>query len=182
MSELLSPLPLAELRLLDQGRQWRFEQPIAGLESLTPVQGSIQAVHHGTALEVTAAAETIVTLCCDRCLQHFNHPLRADVHELVELRGQGEAGSPSFDDVSLELAREGMPEGADLDDRLDPAGSFDPERWLFEQLSLRLPLVNRCGDDCPGPATWSSEPTGVDPRWAALAQLGVGAEANDLEA
>ncbi len=182
MSELLSPLPLAELRLLDQGRRWRFEQRIAGLESLTPVQGSIQAVHHGTALEVTAEAETIVTLCCDRCLQHFNHPLRAQVHELVELRGQGDADSASFDDVSLELAREGMPEGADLDDRLDPAGSFDPERWLFEQLSLRLPLVNRCGDDCPGPATWSSEPTGGDPRWAALARLGLDAEASGPEA
>jgi uncharacterized protein len=178
MSELLRPFSLAELRQLDQGRRWRVDQRIAGLDSLTPVQGSIQAVHHGTALEVTAAAETIITLCCDRCLQHFNHPLRAEVHELVELRGQGEGGLASIDDVSLELAREGMPEGADLDDRLDPSGSFDPERWLFEQLSLQLPLVNRCGDDCPGPATWSSEPTGGDPRWAALAQLGLGAQAS----
>ena len=174
MSNLLRPIPLAELRLLDQGRRWSVDQHIQGLASLTAVQGSIQAVHHGTALEVTAEAETIVTLCCDRCLQHFNHPLRADVHELVELRGQGEAGCESFDDVSLELAREGMPEGADLDDRLDPAGSFDPERWLFEQLSLRLPLVNRCGDDCPGPATWSSDAAGGDPRWAALARLDLG--------
>jgi len=172
MSDLLQPLPLAELRLLDQGRRWRVDQRIADLESLTPVQGSIQAVHHGTALEVTAKAETIVTLRCDRCLQHYNHALRAEVHELVELRGQGEAGMAVDPDLNLELAREGMPEGADLDDRLDPAGRFDPERWLFEQLSLRLPLVNRCGDDCPGPATWSSEPTGVDPRWAALAELG----------
>ena len=38
-----------------------------------------------------------------------------------------------------------------LDDRLDPRGAFDPERWLFEQLSLQLPVVNRCGADCPGP-------------------------------
>ena len=174
MSDLLHPLPLAELRLLEQGRSWPVAQRIEGLESLTPVQGSIQAVHHGTALELTAAAETIVTLCCDRCLQHFNHALRAEVHELVELRSPGEAAAASDTAIeawSLELAREGMPEGADLDDRLDPAGSFDPERWLFEQLSLRMPLVNRCGDDCPGPATWSSEPAAGDPRWAALAQL-----------
>jgi uncharacterized protein len=176
MSDLLRPLPLAELRLLERGRTWQVAQRIEGLESLTPVQGSIQAVHHGTALELTAEAETIVTLCCDRCLQHFNHALRAEVHELVELRGQGEAtpAGAAIEELNLELARDGMPEGADLDDRLDPAGSFDPERWLFEQLSLQLPLVNRCGDDCPGPATWSSEPAGGDPRWAALARLGLG--------
>ncbi len=180
ISHPLRPLPLTELRLLADGRRWQVAQRIAGLDSLTPVQGSIQALHHGTALEVTAEAETIVTLCCDRCLQHFNHPLRAKVHELVELRGQGEAGTPTdaeLGEISLELSRAGMPEGADLDDRLDPAGSFDPERWLFEQLSLRLPLVNRCGDDCPGPARWSSEATGIDPRWAALTRLGLGAEA-----
>lgn len=176
MSDPLRPVPLAELRLLAGGRRWRVSQPIAELDSLTPVQGSIQASHHGTALEVTAEAETIVTLCCDRCLQHFNHALRAKVHELVELRGQGSADlatDASLEEINLELAREGMPEGADLDDRLDPTGSFDPERWLFEQLSLRLPLVNRCGNDCPGPARWSSEPTGGDPRWAALARLGL---------
>lgn len=169
----LRPLPLAELRLLAEGRHWRVDQRIAGLDSLTPVQGSIRAQHHGTALEVTAEAETIITLCCDRCLQHYNHALQAQVHELVELRGQSDPGA-STDEINLELARDGMPEGADLDDRLDPAGRFDPERWLFEQLSLRLPLVNRCGDDCPGPATWSSEPSGGDPRWAALARLGLG--------
>lgn len=181
MSDLLRPLSLAELRLSADGRRWRVAQSIAGLDSLTPVQGSIQAVHHGTALEVTAEAETIVTLCCDRCLQHFNHALRAQVHELVELRGQGESDSDP-EALNLELAREGMPAGADLDDRLDPAGSFDPERWLFEQLSLRLPLVNRCGEDCPGPATWSSEPTGGDPRWAALARLGLGGEGKSGDA
>lgn len=173
MSDLLRPLPLTELRLLERGRTWQVAQRIEGLESLTPVQGTIQAVHHGTALELTAEAETIITLCCDRCLQHFNHCLRAEVHELVELRGQGGDAAAAVEEINLELAREGMPEEADLDDRLDPAGSFDPERWLFEQLSLQLPLVNRCGDDCPGPATWSSQPAGGDPRWATLARLGL---------
>jgi uncharacterized protein len=38
-------------------------------------------------------------------------------------------------------------------------------------LSLRLPQINRCGVACPGPARWSSDPPGVDPRWAALRQL-----------
>ena len=32
-------------------------------------------------------------------------------------------------------------------------------------------LVNRCGDDCPGPARWSSAAATTDPRWAALKTL-----------
>ena len=63
---------------------------------------------------------------------------------------------------------------------LDPLGSFDPERWVFEQLSLQMPLVKRCGADCPGPAqlqpsaqTTAVKPEGtdLDPRWAALHKL-----------
>lgn len=161
MNAQLRPVSLVELRALPEGRHWLVDQPIADLESLTPVRGLLRAIHHGTALEVTAEAEAIVTLCCARCLQQFNHVLRTDVQELIECRG----GPPSATDPLL------SPLGEDLDDRLDPAGSFDPERWLFEQLSLQLPLVNRCGPDCPGPACWGSTPPVVDPRWAALQAL-----------
>jgi uncharacterized protein len=156
----LRPVPLRELRLLGEGRSWQVDQPIAGLASLTPVRGQLHARHLGTAVEVEGAAETIVTLCCDRCLQHFNHPLRAEAHELIEIAPCHGSAHESPDPAELPA-----------DDRLDPLGSFDPERWLFEQLSLALPLVNRCGDDCPGPARWSSESGGGDPRWAALRSL-----------
>ncbi|MFM8605610.1 MAG: YceD family protein [Cyanobium sp.] len=162
MSEApLALVPLAELRLRAGGRRWAVEQPIAGLASLTPVRGSLRAEHHGNALEVEGRADTIVTLCCDRCLQHFNHPLRVDCRELLEL-----AGAPT---ATLEAD---ILVGDDLDDRLDPRGSFDPERWLFEQLSLQLPLVKRCGDDCLGPPAWAGGAAEAgDPRWAALTAL-----------
>jgi uncharacterized protein len=44
---------------------------------------------------------------------------------------------------------------------------------VFEQLSLQLPLVNRCGLDCPGPDLQPSAqpPEPIDPRWAALKKL-----------
>ena len=154
----LQPVPLQELRLLERGRHWNVHQQIEGLESLTPVRGQVQVLHHGGVLEVSGDAETIVTLCCARCLQHFNHPLRAAARELLEI----DAGQAS---ETMGLASD------DYDDRLDPLGSFDPQRWIFEQLSLRLPLVNRCGSDCPGPDRWSSESTDGDPRWAALRSL-----------
>lgn len=156
----LAPIAIAELRALPDGKQWQVDQPIGEFESLTPVRGHLHVIHQGTALEVSGVAEAIVTLSCARCLQDYNHALRAEVKELVEFR------SPSPTAATLDA-----PLGEDLDDRLDPWGSFDPERWLFEQLSLQLPLVNRCGEDCPGPACWGSAPTTVDPRWTALAVL-----------
>ena len=156
----LRPLRLQELRLEAEGLRWEVEQPIADLESLTPVRGWVRAVLHGEALEVEGAAATIVTLCCDRCLQPFNHALEAQVKELLELGGEAQPGG----------AASGT--GDDLpEERLDPRGSFDPERWLFEQLSLRMPLVNRCGADCPGPDRWVSDAGTHDPRWAALTRL-----------
>jgi uncharacterized protein len=171
--EPLRPISLLELRLLASPHLWEVNQPITGLESLTSVRGQLTAHHHSGALEVKGAVETIVTLCCDRCLNHFNHELRAEAHELLELAAAGpELGGVPLPHLGRPLdPTELSPAGDDLDDRLDPEGDFDPERWLLEQLSLRLPLVNRCGAECPGPATWSSEERGSDPRWAALRYL-----------
>ena len=157
----LRPLPIPELRALPEGKHWQVDQPIADLSSLTPVRGDLRIVHHGTAIEVSATVDTIVTLTCARCLHDFNAPIHADVRELLEFSGE-----PSrHPEGSAEALAD------DQDERIDPRGNFDPERWLFEHLSLRLPLVNRCGDDCPGPPCWSSSPTEADPRWAALRSL-----------
>ncbi|MCP9857734.1 MULTISPECIES: DUF177 domain-containing protein [unclassified Cyanobium] len=158
----LQPLPLQELRLLSDGRTWPVDQPIAGLASLTPVRGQLRAIHHGTVLEVEGTAETIITLCCDRCLQTYNHVLAAKARELLEI---GVAG-PQEEEVVFAAE--------DPVECLDPGSNFDPERWLFEQLTLQLPLVNRCGADCPGPPLSQRDANGDgagDPRWAALRSL-----------
>ena len=186
----LHPVAVPELRLLGGDRQWEVNQAIEGLPSLTPVRGHLRVQHHGDVLEVEGVVSTIVTLRCDRCLNHFNQELQAEARELLELLPatvSRQAGGPTRAELSAEQgssqrqvsglgggaidATELIAAGEDLDDRLDSEGTFDPERWLFEQLSLRLPLVNRCGADCPGPATWSSEAGGGDPRWAALRRL-----------
>ncbi len=164
MTARLRPLPLQELRLLPEGLRWEVDQPIADLESLTPVRGWIQAHHQDDTLEVSGSVETIVTLCCDRCLQAYNHPLRAAASEILLVAA---AKGPELE-VEVFLAEDPV-------EQLDPSGPFDPERWLFEQLSLQLPLVNRCGGDCPGPPVpitrgGSDDPEG-DPRWAALRSL-----------
>jgi uncharacterized protein len=167
----LRPVALGELRLQAEGRHWLVDQGISGLDSLTPVRGEVRVRHHGSAIEVEGVADTLVTLCCDRCLQSFNQPLHAEVRELLELLDGDGPGPADSGAASIGVDAETFLLGEDLDDRLDPRGLFDPEQWLFEQLSLRLPLVNRCGSDCPGPPSWGDAPAAADPRWAALRSL-----------
>jgi len=167
---LLRPVPIQELSGLAAGRRWQLDHHLEGMDSLTPVRGHVQAIHRGNVLEVDGEARTIVTLCCDRCLQHFNQPLAFQSRELLWL---GEAAREQGLETSVVEGGEAL---LDLDpdalsESLDPRGSFDPAHWAFEQLSLQLPVVNRCGPDCPGPASWGTSAEAVDPRWAALQRL-----------
>ena len=161
MADSLSPIPIAELLAsAEPDRCLRFAQPIAALPSLTPVEGWLRLQVEGPLLRVEGEASTTVELCCDRCLQTFAHPLRARASERIGL------GASAEDlDEALAFDAEGISE------QLDLGGSFDPAQWIYEQLSLQLPLVNRCGRQCPGPASWGSEQPLADPRWAALRQL-----------
>ena len=166
----LRPVSIQELSGLAEGRRWEMDQLLPDLPSLTPVRGQVRATHRGNVLEVEGEAATILTLRCDRCLQHFNHPLSFRTRELLWL---GEQARQQGLETSLIEGGEAV---LDLDpdalcESLDPQGSFDPGHWTFEQLSLELPAVNRCGPDCPGPASWGSADPGIDPRWAALQAL-----------
>lgn len=140
------------------------DDTIAGLDTLVPVKGTIVVRHGSNFLEVTSQAETITTLVCDRCLQHYNHRLTIDTCELIWLESQLQniEDIPTEREVSLE----------DLSETLPPNGHFDPEAWLFEQLSLALPLRKVCGANCPGASTnVTSEDNHIDRRWSSLAAL-----------
>jgi len=171
----LSPVPIQELKLLAEGRRWQVEQHLSELSSLTPVRGTLSARHRGNVLELEGEASTIVTLCCDRCLQHYNHRLSFRSHELLWLGEQArQAGLEAEVLLSSEGDRSGLLglETDELCESIDPSGAFEPEHWVFEQLHLQLPLVNRCGDACPGPpSATGSSPQPIDPRWAALQRL-----------
>ena len=152
---LKAPKRTAEIIVHDQ---------IANLDTLTPVKGKIAVRHGGNFLEVVSQAETITTLTCDRCLQHYNHRLAIDASELIWLQSELEniKDIPTEREVSLE----------DLSETLPPNGHFDPEAWLYEQLSLALPLRQVCGENCPGAAnTNNQEEAELDSRWSSLAAL-----------
>jgi uncharacterized protein len=169
LSDPLHPIPIQELKALGEVHHWQIEQTIAGLDTLTPVRGQLTVEHRGTVLAVKGQAATIVTLCCDRCLKHFNHALQASADETIWL---GEASpAAAGEKEAMQTEHQLLALDSDACDLLNPRGSFDPEHWVFEQLSLQLPFVNHCGSECPGPPTWSSDGRSGDPRWAALGQL-----------
>ena len=53
------------------------------LNTLTPVRGNIRVEHRGNFLQVTAKAEAIMTLCCNRCLQQYNTRILVDTSEII---------------------------------------------------------------------------------------------------
>lgn len=140
------------------------QDAIAGLDTLTPVKGRIVIRHGSNFLEVIAQAEAIVTLACDRCLQNYNHRLAVDTKELIWLESElvNVDELPHEREVSIE----------DLSETLSPNGHFEPEKWLYEQLSLAMPLRQLCGEQCEGAAKTSTEATShIDSRWSSLAAL-----------
>lgn len=138
-----------------------FNEAISGLETLTPVQGQLKVTHQGSYLEVSAKAETIVTLMCHRCLQQYNYRLSIAPSELIWLKE-----ADSVEPVLLD--REITPE--DLVETLPPKGYFDPTTWLYEQLCLEIPQRQLCDEACRGielPNTEEPAPR-IDRRWASL--------------
>ncbi len=134
---------------------------ISGLETLTPFRGQIMIRHGGTFLEVTVKGETIITLTCDRCLQQYNRRLSLDTSEIIWL--DKDADLPQNFPQEREVALE------DLSESLSPEGHFDTKTWLYEQLSLAIPLRQLCGKDCQPPTTKSDENKPIiDSRWSSL--------------
>lgn len=160
MAEPLAPVAVQDLLSIEAGTTWQVHQQIAGLDSQGPVVGHLRAWPDGPLLRLEGQLQASVSLRCDRCLQTYAQPLRARVSERLAV-----GGSDQDLNEALDFDAEGVSE------QLDPDGSFDPQQWVYEQLSLQLPLVNRCGSDCPGPASWGTGDPLPDPRWAALRSL-----------
>ncbi|MDJ0730560.1 MAG: YceD family protein [Crocosphaera sp.] len=141
-----------------------FDDFIPQLETLTPFRGKMRIRHGGTFLEVGVQGETIMTLTCDRCLQQYNRRLSLDTSEIIWLDKDAELQQnyPQEREVAWE----------DLSETLSPDGHFDPQSWLYEQLSLAVPLRQLCGKDCQPPTakTDENEPI-IDSRWASLEAL-----------
>lgn len=154
------------LKAREKKEELKIQETIPGLNTLTPIRGVMVVRHGGNFLEVSAQAETIVTLSCDRCLQNYNYRLSIDTSEIIWLEKETDLLDipPQEKEVPLE----------DLSETLPPDGYFQPDAWLYEQLSLAMPMRQLCGENCQGPSgIQSSSATSprVDSRWAALEAL-----------
>ena len=106
---------------------------------------------------------------CDRCLESFNYELKSSSNELIWISDETPDESHLKGTLNLE----------DLMDCIDPRSDFDPQRWVFEQLNLQLPLRKICDNKCPGPLLSekskarinSKNNPQIDPRWAELQNL-----------
>lgn len=152
------------LKAPDKTEEISLEDFIPGFETLIPIRGQMKIRHGGTFLDITVSAETIITLTCDRCLQQYNHRLSLETSELIWL--DRSADLPTTLPQEREIAWE------DLSETLSPNGYFEPETWLFEQLSLSLPFRQLCSNECKKPSAPRRENDSlIDSRWAALASL-----------
>jgi uncharacterized protein len=145
----------------------QVQEFLPGLDTLTPVRGTLRVRHCGNYLEVKAKAETIVTCTCCRCLKQYNHRLLFDTNEIIWL----DEAANEFDNLPLE--REVAVE--DLVESLLPQGYFYPSEWLYEQMCLEIPPRQICDENCAGieattKSTVSENPL-VDKRWASLEAL-----------
>jgi uncharacterized protein len=138
---------------------------IPEFETLTPVRGKVIVKHGGTFLDITAETETIVTLTCYRCLQHYNHRLVLKTTEVVWL--DPDADKPYDGPLERETDVD------ELVESLPPEGHFQPDVWLYEQLCLAVPQRELCNRDCaevvadPQPAVTDAE-VKLDSRWGIL--------------
>lgn len=139
-----------------------FNETIPGLETLTPVQGQIKVTHRGSYLDVSAKADTIVTLTCHRCLQQYNYRLSIAPSELIWLDETSDQVDPVLLDRDIAVE--------DLVETLPPKGTFDPTTWIYEQLCLELPQRQLCDQACKGIEVTTDEPPApsIDRRWASL--------------
>ncbi|MGB3693202.1 MAG: YceD family protein [Spirulinaceae cyanobacterium] len=146
------------LKAPEKTEEIQLQESFAELKTLMPVRGLLRVTHQGTYLEVTAKAETIVTLSCDRCLQQYNHRLSLDTKELIWLEEIPLNSLPLEREVALE----------ELTETLDPQGYFEVDTWLYEQLCLALPWKKVCSSDCQTTPLNSTKDALIDSRWSSL--------------
>jgi uncharacterized protein len=145
-----------------KSEQIKLQDFIPGLETLTPVRGTMVVTHCETYLQVSANAETIKTLICDRSLQQYNQRLVVNTSELIWLKIHPEEQEPIHKEMEVSVE--------ELTESLPAQGYFNPESWLYEQFCLQMPIRQLSSDAAAGEYDYNDTPP-LDQRWAALAAL-----------
>lgn len=134
---------------------------ITELITLTPFRGLITIRHGGTFLEINLKGETIINLTCDRCLQQYNHRIKLKVFENIWLSKSWNSDQKFIQEKDLILE--------DFSETLPSEGYFNSKIWIYEQLSLSVPLRKLCSNNCQTPVILDQEiSTSVNNCWKGL--------------
>ncbi len=152
------------LKISEKKQKIILDDQISGLKTLTPIRGYLDIAHKGTFLNLELKVDTILTFTCDRCLQSYNHRLQVNTSEIIWLNNNLE------DELNAPLERQIAEQ--DLYETLSPNGYFAVEEWIYQQLSLAMPLRKLCSSNCQAPIKKEENQEHlIDNRWSALASL-----------
>lgn len=140
------------------------------LKPLTALNGTVELLRSYEGILVRADLYTSVELTCSRCLTQFAMPIRFRIEEEFY---------PTVD--ILTGARLPLPEDADPTALIDIHHLLDLTEVVRQGLTLALPMVPVCRNDCKGLCSncgknWNEGPCDctdddLDPRFAVLKQL-----------
>ena len=155
-------------------RHYPLQQDISDLDPslkpLTLLSGNVELIRTNDGILVRADLRTNVELTCSRCLTQFSTPVRFRIEEEFY---------PTID-ISTG-ARLPQPDDADPATLIDVHHLLDLSEIVRQDLTLALPLVPLCRNDCKGlcpncGTNWNDGDCDcavqeLDPRFAVLKQL-----------
>ncbi|TAH49942.1 MAG: DUF177 domain-containing protein [Chloroflexota bacterium] len=155
-------------------RHYQLQEDISeldpSLKPLTDLVGNVDLIRTNEGILVRADLRTNVELTCSRCLVQFSMPVRFRIDEEFH---------PTID--ILTGARLPQPDDADEATKIDAHHLLDLSEIVRQDLTLALPLVPLCRNDCKGLCpncgkNWNEgdcecADVEMDPRFAILKQL-----------
>lgn len=155
-------------------RHYQLQEDISeldpSLKPLTDLVGNVDLIRTNDGILVRADLRTNVELTCSRCLVQFSMPVRFKIEEEFH---------PTID--ILTGARLPQPDDADEATQIDAHHLLDLSEIVRQDLTLALPLVPLCRNDCKGLCpncgkNWNEgdcecADVEMDPRFAILKQL-----------
>ncbi len=155
-------------------RHYQLQEDISeldpSLKPLTDLVGNVDLIRTNEGILVRADLRTNVELTCSRCLVQFSMPVRFRIDEEFH---------PTID--ILTGARLPQPDDADEATQIDAHHLLDLSEIVRQDLTLALPLVPLCRNDCKGLCpncgkNWNEgdcecADVEMDPRFAILKQL-----------
>ncbi len=166
-------IPVKELQAFKGEKQWVINNFINNFDSITPIKGYVKINIQNNIINIIGNLKTKVSLTCDKCLNAFNLNLKSESNELIWI-------GDSFPSA------ENLNHGIDPELIIDCIGTYQNfilEKWILEQLSLQIPVVNYCDKRCnintksPDESKRSLKEASfnyhrqIDPRWNELKKL-----------